>query len=301
MTVSLSAIRDLLLPGVRKLTGDFKQIPRQWDKVYKKDSSKMAVERTIEMRFLSLPALKAEGAATSMDNNAGQRYVYNQEHVEIGLGYAITRKAIDDNLYKTQFKPSNLGLMKSFSQFDEVRAADVLNTATTYDTEVGGDGKALCATDHPIDGSTLANRPSTDLDLNEAAIYAGAIQVRQFRDQAGLKQMARTRKLIAPIQLEYIGERLVKSELRPGTANNDVNAIKTAGVLPEGLMVMDFLTSETSWFMQTDQDGLLYMDRVPFESDMHTDPHTGNLLVIGYQRNSFSYENWRGIWGSFPS
>lgn len=299
--ISLSAIRDLLLPGVRKLTGDYKVIPTQWSKIYKSENSKMAVERTIEMRFLGLPTLKSEGGATSFDNDAGQRYTYHQEHVEIGLGYAITRKAVDDNLYKSQFNPSNKGLMKSFNQFDEIRAADVLNTATTYNPNIIGDGKALCSTDHPVDGNTLANRPSTDMDLNENSILSGAIQVRQFRDQAGLKVMARTRKLIIPIQLEYVAERLTKTELRPGTANNDVNAIRTAGVLPEGTEVMDFLTSSTSWFMGTDQDGLLHMNRVPFETDMHTDPITGNLLVVGYQRNSFGFESWRGIWGSFPS
>lgn len=299
--ISLASIRDLLLPGVRKLTGDYKVIPTQWSAIFKSEKSKMAVERTIEMRFLGLPTLKSEGGATSFDNDSGQRYTYQQEHVEIGLGYAITRKAVDDNLYKSQFNPSNQGLMKSFKQFDEIRAADVLNTATTYNPNIVGDSKALCATDHPVDGNVLSNRPSTDMDLNENSILSGAITVRQFRDQAGLKVMARTEKLIIPIQLEYVAERLTKTELRPGTANNDVNAIRTAGVLPKGTEVMDFLTSSTSWYMGTDQDGLLHMDRVPFETDMHTDPITGNLLVVGYQRNSFGFESWRGIFGSFPS
>lgn len=298
---SASQIMELLRPGLRKVTGKYKQIPKQYSQVFKTESSKMAVERTTEMRFLALPVLKSEGGATAFDNTSGQRYVYNQEHHEIGLGYAITRKAIDDNLYKTQYKPSNLGLMNSFNQFDEIRAANVLNIANVFDPTIGADGVSLVNTAHPIDGDTVANRPFTDMSLNENAIYSGAIQVRNFKDVAGLKIMARTRKLVVSKEQQYIAERLTKSELRPGTANNDVNAIQTASVFPEGYCVMDFLTSPSNWFMQTDQEGLLHLDRVPFEMDMHTDPTTGNLLVIGYQRNSFAYENWRGIWGSFPS
>jgi hypothetical protein len=294
-------IYELWKPGLRKVSGKYKEIPKQFTQVFKVESSSMAIERTVEMRFHGLPTLKSEGGATNFDNGSGQRYVYNQEHYEVGLGYAITRKAIDDNLYKSQYKPSNMGLMESFRQFDEIRAANVLNLGTVYDATVGGDGKALFATDHPIDNNTLANRPTTDLALNENAVYSSAIQIRQYRDVAGLKKFARARKLIVPIQLEYDACRLTKTDLRPGTANNDVNAIVSAGVLPEGYTVMDFLTSSTAWFVKTDQDGLLNMNRVPFEMNMHTDPTTHNLLVIGYQRNSFSYENWRGMWGTFPS
>lgn len=301
MTLSISRIRSLLLPGVRKLTGDYKGIERQWDKVFKKVDSKLAVERTVEMRFLALPVLKAEGGATSMDTSMGERYVYNQTHSEIGLGYAITRKAIDDNQYKSQFKPSNLGLMDSFKEYEEIRAADLFNTGTTYDTTTGGDGKALFATDHPIDGSTVANRPSTDLSLNEAAIYSGLIQCRQFKNQAGLKKPAKGRKLIVPIQLEFAACRLTRSELRPDTANNDVNAVFSMNALPDGYMAWDYLTSATNWFIKTDQECLNYMQRVAFESDMHTDPLTGNLLVLGYSRDSFGREGYRGVWGSFPS
>ena len=120
--------------------------------------------------FLGLAQLKTEGAQTSFDNGSGERYVYNQEHVEIGLGYAITRKAIDDNLYKTQFHPSNLGLIESFQQTKEIYGANLLNTATTYNGSVGGDGVALCSTAHPIDGGFVANTPTTQVDLNEATL-----------------------------------------------------------------------------------------------------------------------------------
>ena len=287
MAVNLSQIKDLLLPGLRGVEGKYEMIPSQYDKIFTKHDSKMALERTAEMRYLGLAQLKTEGGQTAFDSGSGERFVYNQEHTEIALGYAITRKAIDDNLYKTQFTPSNLGL----------------NTATTYNAAVGGDGVALCSTAHPIDGGTVANTPTTQVDLNEATLLNAMIAIRtNFKDQAGLKVFARGRKLIIPPQLEPVAIRLLKTELRPGTADNDVNALMTtAGGLPEGYMVNDFLTSPYAWFLLTNIDGLAYMERVKFETDMQVDFVTDNLLVKGYERYSFGYYNWRSIYGSFPT
>ena len=303
MAVNLSAIKDLLLPGLRGVEGKYEMIPSQYDKIFTKHDSKMALERTAEMRFLGLAQLKTEGGQTAFDNSAGERYVYNQEDTEIALGYAITRKAIDDNLYKTQFMPSNLGLIESFHQTKEIYGANVLNTATTYNASIGGDSVALCAPNHPIDGSTVANKPAVDVDLNESTLLNAMIAIRtNFKDQAGLKIFARGRRLVVPPQLEPVAIRLTKTELRPGTADNDVNAIMmTAGGLPEGYMVNDFLTSAYAWFLLTNIDGLSYMERVKFESDMQVDFVTDNLLVKGYERYSFGYYNWRSIYGSFPT
>ena len=303
MPVNLSAIKDLLLPGLRGITGKYEQIPSQYDKVFTTFNSKLALERTAEMRYLALAQLKTEGGQTAFDNAAGERYVYNQEHNEIGLGYAITRKAIDDNLYKTQFHPSNLGLIESFHQAKEIYAANVLNTATTYNASVGGDGVALASTAHPIDGNTIANTPTTQVDLNEATLLNSMVSIRtNFKDQAGLKMFARGRKLIVPPQLEPVAIRLLKTELRPGTADNDVNAIlSTAGGVPEGYMVMDFLTSNYAWFLLTNIAGLAYMSRIVFETDMQVDFVTDNLLVKGYERYSLSYFNWRAIYVNTPT
>jgi hypothetical protein len=303
MAVNLSAIKDLLLPGLRGVEGKYEQIPSQYDKIFTKHDSKMALERTAEMRYLGLAQLKTEGGQTAFDNSAGERYVYNQEHTEISLGYAITRKAIDDNLYKTQFAPSNLGLMESFQQTKEIYGANVLNTATTYNASVGGDGVALVSASHPIDGGTVSNTPATQVELNESTLLNAMIAIRtNFKDQAGLKVFARGRKLIVPPQLEPVAIRLTKTELRPGTADNDVNAIMmTSGGLPEGYMVNDFLTSATAFFLLTNIDGLSYMERIKFETDMQVDFVTDNLLVKGYERYSFGYYNWRSIFASFPT
>ena len=303
MAVNLSAIKDLLLPGLRGIEGKYEMIPSQYDKIFTKHDSKLALERTAELRFLGLAQLKTEGGQTAFDNGAGERYVYNQEHTEIGLGYSITRKAIDDNVYKTQFHPSNLGLVEAFQQTKEIYGASILNNAQTYNSAVGGDGVALCSASHPIDGGTVANTPTTQVDLNESTLLNAMIQIRTaFKDQAGLKVFARAKKLIVPPQLEPVAIRLTKTELRPGTADNDVNALlTTAGGLSEGYMTNDFLTSQYAWFLLTNIDGLSYMERVKFETDMQVDFVTDNLLVKGYERYSFGYYNWRSIFGSFPT
>lgn len=301
MPITRASERDLLLPGLAGVEGKYTQIPRQWPQAFSSGMSKMAMERVAEMRYTGLAQLKAEGGATSFDNAPGERYIYQFEHVSYGLGTAMTREAIDDNLYKDHFGPMAIGLAESFAQTEEIVHANVLNTATTYNPNVIADGVAMVATNHPIDNGTYANRPSPDLDLNESAIEYAAQQIRVFPDQAGLRMLARTRKLIVPISLEFTAERLTKAELRPGTSDNDITAFLSAGVLPEGYQVMDYLTSSFQWFVLTTIKGLVHYDRVPFELDMQVDPITGNLMIIGYHRYSAAYRNPRGIWGSSPS
>lgn len=302
MVVALNDIYNELRPGLFGVKGKYDQIPTQWDKIFDTAKSKMAVERTTSMRYTATAFVKAEGAATQFDNNLGERYLYNQEHIEIALGYAVTRKSIDDNLYKTQFNPSNLGLVTSFAQTKEIFGADVLNTATVYNTQIGGDGVALLSTVHPVDGNLIPNTPNTQLSLNEAAIYSGLIQIRDFRDNGNLRMLARGKKLIVPKELEYVAVRLTKTELRPGTADNDVNALLHAtNGLPEGYMVMDYLTNATNWFIKTDLPGLQHFERVDYETDMQVDFTTDNLLVKGYERYSFLYWDFRTIWGSTPT
>lgn len=297
----MTQIRQELFPGLRGIEGRYPQIPTQWNKVFGSGTSNMAIERTNEMRFLGLAALKSEGGSVTFDNAAGDRYQYNQEHVELGLAYAITRRAVEDNLYKDQFDPSNLGLMESFAQTKEIMGANVLNTGDTYDSSIGGDGVALISTSHPIDGGTWSNRSSSDVGLNEASLEAAQTAIRYFPDQANLRIMARGRLLIVPPQLKWTATRLLYSELRPGTGNNDVNALKWNDDYTEGFQVMDFLTSSTAWFVKTDKKGLLYLQRRTFDTDMQVDPTTQNLMVIATERFSFGYFNPRSIWGSYPS
>jgi hypothetical protein len=303
MPVSLSSIRDLLLPGLMEITGEYENIEPQWKRCFKTRKSSMALERSVSVRFMGLAALKTEGGATQFDNSAGERFQYSMEPVEVGLGYAITRKAIDDNLYKTQFRPTALGLQKSFADFKEIEAAAIFNNATTYDNALGGDGVALLSTAHPTDGGTWANTPSVALDLNESSLLQSMTNIRRnFVNEAGLKIKARGRELIIPPELEAVAIRLTKTELRPGTANNDVNAILSlSGGLPGGYYVLDYLTSAFGWYLKTDIEGLFLLDRIPYETDMWVDNITDNLLVKGYERYGFFYNDPRCLYGSIPT
>lgn len=304
MPVALSSIRDLLLPGLMEITGEYEQIEPQWKQCFSTRKSNMALERSVQTRYVGLPQLKGEGAATAFDNSAGETFVYNMEVFEVALGYAITRKAIDDNLYKSQFKPTQLGLQKAFMDFKEIEAASIFNNSTTYDTNLGGDGKALIATDHPVPaGGTWANTPSTALNLNESSLLSSMTAIRRnFVNDAGLKIRARARRLIVPPELEATAIRLTKTELRPGTANNDVNAILSlSGGLPDGYYVLDYLTSVYGWWLKTDIDGLIHLDRIGYESDMWVDNFTDNLLVKAYERYGFFYNDPRAVYGTIPT
>lgn len=302
MAVSLSSIKDLLLPGLMDVTGQYEKIPPQWQKVFTKRKSNMAVERSVSVRFQGLAQLKLEGGPTAFDNNAGERFVYNMEPVEVGLGYAMTRKAIADNLYKTQFKPTNLDLQKSFADFKEIEAASVLNSCTTAIPGLGGDGQPLASTSHPVDSGVWANTPVTQLDLNEASLLSSMTAVRRnFVNEAGLKIKARATTLFVPPELEQVAIRLTKTELRPGTANNDVNAVLSlSGGLPNGYVVLDYLTSPYAWFLKTDVDGLIYIEREPFEMSMWVDDYTDNLMVKGYERYGFFYNDPRTLYCNTP-
>jgi hypothetical protein len=303
MAINVSAIRDLLLPGLRGVVGEYKQYPTIWNKLFDQGTSEMAQERTASMRFLPLAQVKNDGGNTFFDNNSGESYVYNQIHVGIGLGYAITRNTIADNLYKSQFRPSNLGLQRSFAQTKEIYAAAVYNNAFTTDATVGGDGKALLATDHPIPaGGTWSNAPSVAVDLNEASLLNAMIAIQTgFYDNAGLRMMATGQKLVIHPSNEPTARRLLFTELRPGTANNDVNVIQsTAGGVTDYVKDV-FFTSNFAWFLKTDVPGLLYLEREPFETDMQVDFTTDNLLVKGYERYSFNYNDPRALYGTNPS
>lgn len=301
MAISTSQIRSELLPDLMEVSGKYQQIPTQWSGLFDRKKSSMAYERSSSMAYLAVAAIKAEGQAMDFDNTAGERYVYQAKNLSIALGYAITREAIEDNLYKSEWDPNNLGLMDAFARTKETFGADILNTATVYDATIGGDGQPLCSTAHPVDGGSFANRPATDLSLNEGALESSSIQIRNFRDNRNQRMFARARKLIVPKQLWYVAERLLKTELRPGTANNDVNAIVSTKTLPDGYIVMDYLTSQYAWFIKTDKPGLIYLDRTAFDTDMQVEATTQNLLVTGYERYKFSYNDPRAIYGSFPT
>lgn len=303
MPIALSSIRNLLLPGLWAVTGKYEQLPAVRKKIFKERKSNMALEQSTSMRYIAQAYVKQEGAPTQADNASGQRFTYNQTHNELAVLFAITRKAIDDNLYKTEFGPAVMGLNEAFDRTNEAFAADVLNSAATYQAAIGGDGVALASASHPVDGGTFSNIASPAASLNETSLLNGQVAINaNFRDNANQRMNAKPRKLVVPPQLEPVAIRLLKTELRPGTAMNDVNAIlSTQGGVPEGYEVWNYLTSQFAWFLQTNQDGLVYMNRVAYETDMSVEFSSDNLLVKGYQRNSYSYNDPRSVYFSFPT
>lgn len=302
MAINLSAIRDLLWPGLNAVFGDYQQIPAQWSQVFERRSSDKASERLVEMAYLGLAQLRSEGQATAIDDGMGERFVYNFTNQGVALGFVVTRYAIKDNLYKTEFKPNAEALKRSFQQTKEIICANVLNNAGTYNAATGGDGVSLINTAHPVDGGTSANRPTVDVELNESSLQDMCTTIRYFKDARNLRYLSKATKLILPPQLEYVGERLMKTELRVGTADNDINALKNLNKVSKGYVVMDFLTSAKAWYLQTDADnGLIYFDRESFETDMQVDFLTQNLMVTGYERYQAGAANWRGLAGTFPT
>jgi len=302
MAIDLASIKNELFPGLAAVEGRYKKIETKWSRLFEKRNSKMALERRTQAAYLPLAREKAEGQSTYFDDRAGERWLYNAEMKELSLGYIITRKAVEDNQYKAEFNPSNLGLQDVFAVTKEIYAANIFNNGTTFDSAVGGDGKALFATDHPIDGGTVANRPTSDVDLNESTLLTAMTTIRNnWVDERNIKITARADVLLVPAALEPVAVRLLRTELRPGTNDNDVNAIRHVGGGMRDYIVNEFLTSNFAWFVKTDRRGLIYYERVPFEMDMYVDFDTDNLKVKGRERYVFSYFDWRAVYGTFPT
>jgi len=304
MAINLAQERDLLRPGLYEVAGEYKNIPTQYKKFFKVRQSTMAIERKAQMAYMGYAQLKQEGGNTQFDNNAGQRWIYSAETFEVGLGYAITRKAIRDNLYKTEFKPTALGLAKAFKEFWEYQAFNIFNNGQTYNINVGGDGQPLFSTAHPVDQSTWSNTFTTMLDLNDSSLIQACKNIRtNWVDERNLKIMGRPKNdgLMVPVNLIDVAERICVTELRPGTADNDINALRSMEGGVRGYSVVDYLTSNFAWFVRTENDGLNFWVRDEYETDMWVDDMSDNLLVKGYERATPAYDDPRAVFGSFPT
>jgi hypothetical protein len=299
MVITTGALKDLLLPGLNKFFAEYDTFDLQYTQIFDKSESDMAFERDVEMKMTGLAQLRPEGTSTSFED-MGERYMSVYRHVSVALGFIITRNAIRDNQYKKQFNPGIRALRNSIRQTEEVYGANVLNSATDS-TVLGGDGRPLLDTLHPIEVGTYSNTPVVAAQLNETSLTDGLVAIRRFRDQAGLRVMISAERLIVPPELQWVAERLVATPLRVGTADNDINAMRERRALPGGFVINDFLTNTNSWFLKTKlQDALRYFERDPLESDMWADEMTDNLLTKATKRFSFNWSNARGIYGSMP-
>ena len=301
MSLATAQIAPLLVPGLREVKGRYAMIPAQWSQIFSKGKSLLQTEKTVHTRMLGLPSLKNQGQSVQFDNNAGTRFTYNHVHQVIGLGYSITEEAVDDNLYKQQFDPSNLELAESFLQFKEILAANVFNNGNVYNPAVGGDGLSLFNTGHLVDGNTVANTPLVQMGLNEASLDMGTNMVRRFRNYANLLIGAQVERLLVPVELRRVADRLYNTDRRPGTADNDKNSVKEGGDLGKGYIVNDFLTSPYAWFLLTNKPGFICLQRKEFDISMQVDFTTNNLMVKATERYYIGYDDWRAGWGSFPT
>jgi hypothetical protein len=301
MAVTTAAIRDLLWPGLAAVFGDYRALPAQFGEIFDTHDSDKAYERDVEVKMLGLAQLRAEGAATAFED-MGERYAYTYRHVGVALGFVMTKFAIRDNLYKSRFGPNTKALKHSLRQTKEVYAAAVLNNSTdTAPINLGGDGVPLLSPNHPIDVGVVGNTTVVQAQLNETSLSDALVAVRRFRDAAGLKVLVNAEKLIVPPELQWTAERLLASVLRVGTADNDINAIKSRGSLPGGFVMNDFLSNTASWFLKTDcPDGLKHYTRDPLETDMFVDFTTDNLMTKATERYSFGWSNFRSLYGMMP-
>src|SRR6476646_9533161 len=302
MAIDLASIKNELFPGLAAVEGRYKKIETKWSRLFEKRTSKMALERRTQMAYLPLAREKGEGQSTYFDDRAGERWLYSAEMKELSLGYIITRKAVEDNQYRAEFNPSNLGLQDVFATTKEIYAANIFNMGTVLDPTVGGDQKPLFDVAHPLDTGSVANKPAVDIDLNESTLLTSMTTIRNnWVDERNIKISARAELVVVPTALEPVIVRLLRTTLRPGTNDNDVNAIQHVGGGLRDYVVNEFLTSNFAWFVKTDKRGLIYYDRVPFEIDMYVDVATDNLKVKGRERYAFSYFDWRSVYGSFPT
>jgi hypothetical protein len=298
MAISRAQLVKELEPGLNALFGmEYKNYEQEHTEIYDVESSDRAFEEEVMLSGFGTAPVKTEGAGVAYDD-AQEVYTARYTHETIALAFALTEEAIEDNLYDKLSARYTRALARSMAQTKQIKAASILNTAFT--TAIGGDGKPLCATDHPtLSGPDLRNELSTPADLNETSLEQMLIDISAYTDERGLKIAVNGMKLIIPKELVFVAERLMKSTLRPGTADNDVNAIKNRGMLPQGYTVNHFLTDPDAYFIKTDApNGMKMFNRVAIKTAFEGDFDTGNVRYKARERYSFGFSDPRGIFGS---
>jgi hypothetical protein len=288
----------LLWPGVKAILGiSYNEIPTQWSQVFKKGDSDKSYEILVEGTGFGLAPVKAEGAAVTYDSHT-QQSTTTLTNVTYALGAIVTREEIEDNKYEKFGKARAKALGWSMRQTKEVVGANIFNRAFNS-SYLGGDGKELCATDHPSVAGNWSNELNPSADLSEAALESLITQIRQAKNNRGLHIGLQPKKLLVPPEEEFNAERFVNSVLRPGTSNNDVNAIRSMGKLPEGVFCWTFLDQTDDWFILTDcPDGVMMLQRRAYEADKDNDFDTENAKMKATERYVFGWGDPRAVYGS---
>ena len=299
MAISRAQLLKELLPGLNALFGlEYAKYGEEAAEIFETESSDRSFEEETKLSGFGAAPVKNEGAAIAYDN-AQEAWTARYNHETISMGFSVTEEAIEDNLYDSLSARYTKALARAMAYTKQVKGAAILNNAFDSDYTYG-DGKELCATDHPlVSGGTNSNEPSTAADLNETSLEAAVIQVAGWTDERGLLIAAKPRKLVVPADLQFVATRLLDSELRVNTADNDITALRNNGSIPEGYTVNHYLTDTNAWFVLTDvPNGLKHFVRTPMQTSMDADFDTGNSRYKARERYSFGVSDPLGIFGS---
>ena len=300
MAISRAQLLKELLPGLNALFGlEYAKYGEEHAEIFDTENSDRSFEEETKLSGFSAAPVKGEGSAISYDN-AQEAWTARYNHETIAMGFSITEEAIEDNLYDSLSARYTKALARAMAYTKQVKGANILNNAFSGSGVTYGDGKTLCASDHPlVSGGTNSNIPAVAADLNETSLEAAVIQIAGWTDERGLLIAAKPRKLVIPPALMFTATRLLETELRVGTADNDLNALKTNGSIPGGYTVNHYLTDTNAWFLLTDvPNGLKHFVRTPMSTSMDADFDTGNSRYKARERYSFGVSDPLGIFGS---
>jgi hypothetical protein len=302
MAISRAQLLKELLPGLNALFGlEYARYGEEHKEIYETETSERSFEEETKLSGFSAAPVKNEGSAIAYDN-AQEAWTARYNHETIALGFSLTEEAIEDNLYDSLSARYTKGLARAMSYTKQVKAAAVLNNGFSS-AFTGGDGVSLFSAAHPlVSGGTNSNTPATQADLNETSLENAVIQIAAWTDERGLLIAAKPKKLVIPPALMFVATRLLETELRVGTNNNDINAIKNNGSVPDGYTVNHFLTDTNAWFLTTDvPNGLKHFVRTPLSNSMDGDFDTGNVRYKSRERYSFGWSDPLGVFGSSGS
>jgi len=299
MAISRAQLLKELLPGLNALFGlEYATYQQEHKEIYETEKSERSFEEETKLSGFSAAPVKNEGSAIAYDN-AQEAFTARYNHETIALGFSITEEAVEDNLYDSLSARYTKALARAMAYTKQVKAAATLNNAFSS-SYVGGDGVSLISTAHPlVSGGTNSNRPATAADLNETSLENAVIQIAAWTDERGLLIAAQPKKLVIPPALQFTATRLLETNLRVGTADNDINALKNNGSIPQGYCINNFLTDTNAWFLMTDvPNGLKHFERAALANSMDGDFDTGNVRYKSRERYSFGWSDPLNIFGS---
>jgi hypothetical protein len=298
MVISRMQLVKELEPGLNALFGlEYDRYENQHTEIFDTENSDRAFEEEVMLGGFANAAVKPEGQGVTYED-AQETFTSRYTHETVALAFSLTEEAVEDNLYDKISTRYTKALARSMANTKQIKAAAILNNAFNASFP-GGDGKELCATDHPTLSGTQKNELSTAADLNETSLEQMLIDIADMKDERGLKIALQGMKMIIPVQLQFVAERLMKSDGRVGTADNDINALKNMGMVPQGYVVNNFLTDTDAFFIKTDSpNGLKHFVRAPIRTAMEGDFDTGNVRYKARERYSFGFSDWRGIFAS---